>query len=328
MAENQAGGLSEAEQAYFDSEGETSFETAETETTTTTEAAPAETVGQEPEQEPEAQTEAEAAEAEGKGERDEKGRFVNYGALHAERAKRQQLEGEVTSLKQFKAVMEDRWRMVETAAQQQEPEKGPPDPNEDIFAYSKWQAEQLQKLEAKVNERETAETQSREAQEYEQKVWEHWNQSAAQYKTENADFDNAVKWMSETRVKQLQALAPLNPRLQSDAGITQQINTELKEIVVAAAQAQISPAQYIYDMAKSWGYTVAPADPGKIELPGKLKGIEQAQQGSRTVGQASGARAGADEISIDSLAAMPQNEFNEWMKVPANETRFKRMMGG
>lgn len=323
MADKLEGGLTEAEQAYFDSEGETSFET-EAETTAEA-AAPAETV------EKDGEAEAEAAEAEGKGERDEKGRFVNYGALHAERTKRQQLEQEVGGLKQFKAAMEERMRWFEAATQQPQQDDTPPDPNVDVFAALKWTQDKL--LEQQKSAQETREQQERQTQEQqaEQQVWSYWQQDAASYTKENPDFGNAAKWLSDYRDKQLTAYSAVDQRFASPQARNAQIETELKDIVIRGAQAGRSPASIVYEIAKGYGYTTKPpetVDPGKMELPEKLRNVDKAQQGSRTVGQASGGRSGGDEVSIDSLAAMPQNEFNEWMKVPANEARFKKMMGG
>lgn len=328
MTEDTQGGLSEAEQAYFDSEGATHFEV---------------------EDNAEAQAKAEADKAglltdeaaqkavEGKtdeedeGTRDEKGRFVNYGALHKERSQRKELEQEVSSLKQFKAAMEEKMRWTEALlapGTEQKTEETPPDPDQDIFAALKYERQQLAELKAKIEGQEKQTIEQQQAAEHENNVWNYWHQSAAAYKAETADFDDAVKWMSAERTRQLSTLKGLNPQFQTEAGIVQQINAELKDIVVAAAQAKISPAEYIYNMAKEWGYKGAAVTEGKIELPGKLKNVEQAQERSRTVAQGSGKTEGADEISIESLAAMPQSEFNEWMKVPANSKTFQRLMGG
>lgn len=322
--ENIAGGLSEAEQAYFDSEGETSFEEAGNEAETKTEAETGE-AGVLDEKDGEAQ-----AEIEGKGERDEKGRFVNYGALHAERTKRQQLEQEVGGLKQFKAAMEEKMRWTEALlTPEQKVEEDPmPDPNVDIFAHSQWQARQLEKLNAKITERETTEKQAKDHEARENAVWGLWDQSVASIKAEKADFGDAATFLSDMRTKQLSALGNVHAAFKDPRAVNQQINNELRDIIINAAQNNISPAQAVYDLATAWGYAAKAADPAAITMPEKLKGIEQAQQGSRTVGQASGARSGGDEITIESLAAMPQNEFNEWMKVPANEKRFKSLMGG
>lgn len=322
MAEKMEGGLTEAEQAYFESEGETSFE-AEAETTTPPPTPPVE--GEKNTEE--AQTEV--AETEGKGEKDEKGRFVNYGALHAERTKRQQLEQEVGSLKQFKAQMEERWQWVEALNKQPaQEEESPPDPNVDVFAALKWTQDQLNALKTQNQETQQKTEQERQAQQQEQQVWTYWQQDAATYTKENPDFGNAAKWLSDFRDKQLSALSTFDQRFASPQQRNAQIEAELKDIVIRAAQSQRSPAQLVYELAKGYGYTKPAEDPGKMELPEKLRNVDKAQQGSRTVGQANGARSGGDEVSIDSLAAMPQNEFNEWMKVPANEARFKKMMGG
>lgn len=324
---NTAGGLSEAEQAYFDSEGATHFEAednAETQAQTEADLSKTGVLTDEAAQK--------AVEGDEEGVRDEKGRFVNYGALHKERSQRRELEAKVSELEQFKAAMAEKMRWTEALlAPEQKKEEAPPDPEQDIFSALKYEREKRLALEAKIEGQEKQTQEQAAATEFEGKVWNYWHQSAAEYKTQTPDFEDAVKWMSETRTNQLKALGKLQPQFSTDAGIVKQINAELFEINVAAAQSGISPAEYIYNMAKAWGYQgkapVAETN-GKIELPGKLKNVEQAQERSRTVAQAPGRTDGTDEISIESLAAMPQGEFNEWMKVPANEKTFKRLMGG
>lgn len=329
MTENTTGDLSEAEQAYFDSEGATHFEVednAEAQAKTETKAETDET---------RVLTDEEAQKAiEGKDD-DEKGRFVNYGALHKERSQRKELEAEVSGLKQFKAAMEEkmRWTDALLKPQEQKADEDPePDPNQDIFAHNAWLKRQLESVQNTVASKANEDAKAKEAAAAEQQVWSRWESDSRAYMQENQDFGNAAKWLSDFRDKQLQALSVVDPQFADPRMRNWQIERELAQIVAGSAQAGRSSAQTIYEIAQGYGYQVKAPDPAELlkmpELPGKLKNVEKAQQASRTVGNGSGRTEGADEISIDSLAAMPQGEFNEWMKVPANESRFKKMMGG
>src|SRR5690554_1388830 len=150
MAEGETDVLSPEEQAYFESGGEKDVETTDEQVNTeqseeTKETAPEET----------------ATEEEKEQQRDEKGRFVPHQALHAEREEHKKTRAELQELKEFRARMEERWKLIEQSQQktQETEEDTPPDPNEDIFAFSRWQAEQLKKLNAKISEREQREQQ-------------------------------------------------------------------------------------------------------------------------------------------------------------------------
>lgn len=267
--------------------------------------------------------------------RDEKGRYVPHEAFHAEREKRKAFEREVNELKTFKAVMEDRWKTLLTATDKpaEKAEEDPePDANVDIFAHNAWLKRQIDKERSIRSERDEAEKASRVAQEQEQAVWSEWHQSAQSYMAETPDFGDAVKFMSDLRDKQLQALSFANPQLRNEQGRVQQINAELKSIIQAAKQQGLSPAQAVYQLAQGFGYQKAAqapvrAAPQSPQMPEKLEKVAKAQEASRTLGQASGAP-GGDAMTIDSLSKMGQAEFNAWVASPGNEVVFRRLMGG
>jgi len=139
IEENQGGELSAEEQAYFETGGESPLPAEE--------APPAEGNAEQPPAEGQQQEEA---------PRDEKGKFVPHQALHAEREEHKRTKSELAEIRQKQAVLEDRWNTILAMKQQQEApkEEGPPDPNEDIFAYAKWQGEQLAALQQKISGQE------------------------------------------------------------------------------------------------------------------------------------------------------------------------------
>lgn len=312
--------LSAEEQAFFESGGEKEI-TAEPE-------AKAESAEQ---------PEAEKAEGDGKPEqqaRDEKGKFVPHQALHAEREEHKKTRSELQELKEFRARMEERMTWFEKAAPKEEAkDETPPDPNEDVFAALKWTQDKLLASEKQQHEARTQQEQYQQAQEQERNVWNHWDNSARQYAQENPDFGNAAKFLAETRDKQLAALAVVDPRFSDVRARNAQIEAELKQIVIGAAREKVSPAEKVYQIAQSYGYTpqqaaeAAEQAGGNNELVDKLKRLESAQNGSRTVGNAAG-KAGGDEITAESLANMPEDEFSRWVAVPENARRFEKLMGG
>ncbi|TBG78614.1 hypothetical protein ELG76_04160 [Rhizobium leguminosarum] len=316
MPDENQGGLSASEAAYFESGGNTEV---------IPEAAPppAAIDGAPPAAEPGGPTAELPA-----GERDEKGRFVPHQALHAEREEHKKTKSALEEISRKQAVLEDRWN---TILKLKEPAKeepvAPPDPNEDIFAFSKWQADQLKALSEKVESRDKQEEQARTVAEQERGVWNEWSQSATAYAAEKADFGDAVKFLSDARTKQLAAFGTIDPNFANEQGRLNQINNELRQIVLTAKQAGQNPAAVVYEIAAAYGYAPAAPDPGKLELPDKLAQIDAAQNASRTLTTAGGRNA-TEPMTAEAIASMQPHEFEAWMKAPGNERLFAKIMGG
>lgn len=317
MAENQSA-LTAEEVAYFESEGDAPLTAPEPEHV--------EKEG--------LQTEAEGLTvpqevAETEKARDEKGRFVPHQALHAEREEHKKTKAQLEEISRKQAILEDRWNTLLKAgvgAEQKPVEEDPePDPNVDIFAHNAWLKRQIEKERSIRSEREEAEKQTRAAQEQEQAIWSEWHQSAQTYMAETPDFGEAVKFMSELRDRQLQALSFANPQLRSEQGRVQQINAELKQIVQAAKQQGLSPAEAVYQLAQGFGYQKVAQGQQTPQMPDKLVSVARAQEASRTVGQAPG-KAGGDELTLEGLLAMSPAEYDKW--VQANPNKFRSLMGG
>ncbi|UTG98626.1 hypothetical protein KEM44_21100 [Sinorhizobium meliloti] len=321
MTEENTGGLSAAEEAYFSSGGEAEI-TAE----------PAPVVDAEQIQ-PDANSGPDVPDpAQDQSQvRDEKGRFVPHQALHAEREEHKKTKQELEQIRQQQAILNDRWNTLLTATKQQEqpqPE-APPDPNEDIFAYAKWQGDQLKALQERIENRDKSEQQQQQIAEQERELWGHWSQSAQSYAAEAPDFGDAVKFLSDTRTRQLKALAAVDPRFADENGVLGQINAELKSIVVAAKERGENPAKVVHELAKAYGFAATAAQQPQAPngLTEKLAQIDAAQNASRTLAASPGRNAG-DPISPEAIASMSNAEFEAWMKVPENAKRFQSMMGG
>jgi hypothetical protein len=305
--EENVGGLSAEETAYFESGGEKPL-VIENETDNAGKVQP-------------------EAETQGEQGRDDKGRFVPHQALHAEREEHKKTRAELAEMRQFKAVMEDRWNTLLKATEKpKEQEDAPPDPSVDIFAYSKWQQEQFNKLQSKIAEKEQQETQARQSQERDRAIWSHWQNSVQSYASQQADFGDAATFLADLRDKQLAALGVVDGRLKDKAARDAQVNEELKGIILAAEQQNINPAEAVYQIAQQYGYQPKAADPGGLKLPENLQKIAQAQEQSKTIGTAP-ARGGADALSLDAIMSMPRAEFETWMKEPKNSRLFDRLMG-
>lgn len=260
--------------------------------------------------------------------RDEKGRFVPHQALHAEREEHKKTKAELEEIRRDQAVLNDRWNTLLALRQQQDQpqEQAPPNPEEDIFGYAKWQAEKLKALEEKLTTQETQTRQQQEVAQQEQAIWNEWSQSAQTYAAEKPEFGDAVKWLSEFRGKQLQAMSLIDERFSTPQGVNEQINQELRAIVLSAKQKGINPAEVVHKIALSYGFQAKAPDPGNMGLPEKLAGIASAQEAAKTVGQVSG-RSGGDALTPEAIAAMPPAEFERWAADPKNARLLDKMLG-
>lgn len=312
MTEENQAGLSPEQEAYFASGGEKSLEPEAPEQS------------QQPEQAtPEVQSEV---------GRDDKGRFtptVPHAVFHAEREEHKRTRAELDELRSFKAAIEERTRWAEEAkaaeAARAQPVE-PPDPDKDIFAFTKWQAERIAALEGKVTGKEQQEQEAAQRADFEAKVDAFWKQDVSAYAEKNPDFRDAATWLAEARDKQLQALGIADPRMRDPQWRNRVIDAEVKQVIVAAAQQGTSPAQMFHEIAKSWGYQAKGGQqPGA--LPEQLQRIETAQERSRTVGATAGA-AGQDALSLESVMSMSRGEFEQWYADPKNARRYDRMLAG
>ena len=268
--------------------------------------------------------------------RDEKGRFVPHGALHAEREERKRFQAEaeasrreLNELRERQARFEERFRMAQEATRPKPEEQGPPDPNVDIFASLKWQQDQLVNMQRAQAEARQRDQEQQQAQSQETQLWNAWQAEARDYGAVNPDFAPAAQWLAQARDKQLQALAYANPQYANPAVRNAQMDNELRDIIVSAVQQGRRPAEVVYEVARGYGYqTPAPKPidpPANGQQDDKFKRIDAAQKASRTIGQVSG-NSGGDAITPDAIARMSEKEFAAFISDKSNAKLFERMM--
>lgn len=260
--------------------------------------------------------------------RDSRGRFVPHQALHQERAERKKAQQELENIRQKQAILEDRWNtLLAVKGDQQKPvDDTPPDPDQDIFAFSKWQADQLRQLQEKVTGREQQETQSRQQAAEEAAIWSDWQTSATSYAQENPTFNDAAVHLATARDKQLEAMANLYPQFANKAARDQQMNAELRDIIATAKKSGVNPAEAVYNLATNgYGFQAQAPDNGAMKLPDALAKVQAGQNASRTLAS-SGGRSQADPMSAEAIANMSENDFKEFIKDPANAKRFEQML--
>lgn len=313
MTDENTSGLTAAEEAYFASGGDES--TLEADTGSEMAALSVdEAVSDQPEDLSE------------QPERDDKGRFVPHGALHAEREEHKKTKAALEEIQRNQAILNDRWNtLLATGKPQQEQpkEETPPDPTVDIIGYMQWQADQTKQINEKMAAEERQRQEAAQHQQQEQVIWSTWDNSVNQAKTAIPDFDAATGFLAQLRDNQLQAFASVDPNFANPQARVAQINAELRQIIVQAKNAGQDPATAVYQIAKGYGYTVAEPAPDN----NKIDKIIQAQAGSKTIAGTNG-NAMADPLSAQAILDMPTAEFDAWVQNPANAKRFEKMLQG
>lgn len=278
-------------------------------------------------------TDAPAAEEISGQIRDEKGKFVPHQALHAEREEHKKTKAQLEEFGRKFAVSEDRWNtLLQLNKQEEKPAAAPPDPETDIFGYVKWQKDQLDGLQKTISERDKATEEQNKQTQQEQAIWGAWENGAKAYAAENTDFGNAAQWLSDYRMKQLEAIGIVDPRMSDPAARNQQINAELRDIIISARQQNANPAELVFKLAKGYGYTgkaeqaAETIDPNAA-LGEKIDQLGKAISQSKTMTATAG-KAAAEPNSAEALLNMSDAEFGVWLKTPANAKLFKQMQGG
>lgn len=294
--ENDVGELPAEDKAYFESRGEKLPEKVEK--------------SNEEKAETPAETETDELLDEEAPKEDKK---VPLRALTKEREEGKKSRLALQELEKRHAVLEDRWNTILQLNQQPEvkaDEDPEPDPNQDIFAHNAWLKRQVEKVNKTVADRDQSDKAAKDEAQREAAVWNLWGEASKAEVAETPDYQDAVKWMSETRTKQLAAMKAFQPQFQSQAGIDQQINNELKQIVIAAAQQGISPAKVVYNMAKEWGYAGKPTDDPKPE-DGAIDKLSKNLDAETSLSGAGGSRPGGSTTPKD-IANMSPEQFEAW----------------
>jgi hypothetical protein len=337
------GGMTAAELAYFQSGGE-STDGLGVETPVATpvvpEAVPAATtaatpaaVASPPATPPAADDDGEDIEQPGGTKR----RMVDYRALRESRDRYKALEAnfakereEFNREKETRARLDERLRLLNEALTppEQEPVAPavPPDPEKDIFGYVRHLSEQISQMSGHTQQvaetvaANTADTQLRNL----------YASDARRYAQEKPDFAGAYNHLLGVRTSQL--------RMQgfSDEEIPAIVMNEERGLVQRAISAKRSPAAMIYEMAGSFGYktpaasvpttTLTPTpQPGALSMPAggqaatptaaaseEIARIQAAQAASRSLSAGGGST--GHQMTVETLANMPQHEFNAWVR--------------
>lgn len=368
-------GLTAAEQAYFDSRG------AKTDglvpdagaTAAETEAKPESKPAAEAPAKPDAAAKPDKPAAATASDPDEEplgedgrpknpGRYVRHGAFHEERERRKTVERELQAEREARtkeqierAKVAERLDLLNAALAPQpkaeEKPAPPPDPEQDIFGYAKWQGERLAALERQLGEvnGQVGKVKEQGAAEWQEaRLRQSYVNDAQRFASATPDFGTAYVHLLQTRDQELAHIGHADPKKRAEM-----IAAEEREIVAAALQAGVSPSERIYGLAKLRGYAPAAASAqangGAAPAAGNGNGaaanggaapaasaaaapsvsdeiarIKAGADASKSLSQAGGSPGG---LTLEALASMSQDEFDGWM-AKASKAQIRAVMGG
>ena len=284
--------------------------------------------------------EEEIAAPDGKSKR----RVVDSRALKAEREKRQAVETELKQYRENYTRVDERLRMLSAAIEQPDPvsaatasAEAPIDPEQDIFGAYKQLMKKVEKLEAGHNEVVTQSAEERQTA----ALVSTYRQDSATFRQQTPDFMDGYNFLLGKREAQLRALG------YSDDEIRTTLYTEEMNLASRALAMRQSPSQQIYALAQSMGYTKAAAVPvpavpaaaaaspavqaaavpaaAAPSVTAEIDRIKAGQAASRSL--SSGGGAAGEELSLETLANMPQKDFEKFMNVPGNREKVEIAMG-
>jgi hypothetical protein len=282
--------------------------------------------------------------------------------LRAEREARKAEQTELSTLREKHSRLDERLRLFSEATAAPKPgataataqpavaqpaaDTPPPDPEQDIFGYVKWQGDQIVKLTAKVGE--TQQNVDKTAQTFQEssadtQLRTAYGNDARRFAGENPDFGHAYTHYLTVRHATLEAAG-----YSDQAERRQIIEQEERDIVKRAFEGQRSPAATIYAIAKQIGYQ-KPADPPQPASAGEqaqpapvaqpaaaapapaapsavdqVNRVAAAQAASRSLSSAGGSP--VIQMSIATLLDMSDPEFAAYER--ANPGVVKQLMGG
>ncbi|OPB32188.1 hypothetical protein [Bartonella sp. AR 15-3] len=224
--------------------------------------------------------------------------------------------------------------------QGEEPMQAPPDPKKDFMGYLQWLGQILQNKQETSEAQQTVSPQVQESSEAE-RLQSFFHQSVETVKKTHSDFNQAADFVYEMRAKQLAACAALYPELTDPKVIDAMIGDELKKIVQDCREKNKNPAEVIYTIAQTIGYTTPQNHKGETiqgtneteetkslqESVWGEKDIQERQNSARTLAAYNGLSPNGP-ISLDLLDKMSEGEFNVWIDNPKNKVAFNHLMSG
>lgn len=281
--------------------------------------------------------EEEVPTADGKGKR----RMVDSRALKEARTRAKTAEEQLAQFRDNYTRVDERLKMLTAVVEQPDPapvaaaeDDTPIDPEQDLIGAYNQLVKKVQKIETSATE-QRAQT---EGERQTEAVKTTYRQDANAFRAKTPDFNEAYNFLLAKRGEQLKALG------YGDQEVSTYLYNEEMNLAQRAISMRQSPAQQLYALSQSMGYVkaapvapapaapaaqvAAPAAPAVPQVPSvtaEIDRIKAGQLGSRSL--STGGGAAGEELSLETLANMPQKEFEKFMDIPGNREKVERAMG-
>lgn len=266
------------------------------------------------------------------------GKFVPLGALHKERTRRKTLEAENLTYREKMARADERLAVLnEVMGKPDAPEaqKGAPqaqqtgksaleeddiDPEIDPFGAVKQQQRRNAEMKTMLAERRQAE----EAKTTTEGIRGAYQKDAVAFMEKAPDFRDAYAHLVGNMHRELELMGV------GDAAVRDRMIAEKeKDFVAAALNSKKSPAEMIYNLAKTRGFSgkqPEPPDPPKEVTPeARIENIRRGQDVSLSVSRAGGSS--GEGLTLESLANMDEAAFADAIK-RLGKSKTRALLGG
>jgi hypothetical protein len=249
-----------------------------------------EVVEEQAEQKPEAEAKPEAEEEKKK---DPSEKNVPHGAFHEERERRKQAERELTQLRQQQAVLADRYQQLYGALNQQQQPQIPPK-DVDPLANMDARLEQAERAARQLYESQQQEYRRQQAEHNERAFRAHVGGMEQEFAKSTPDYIEALQFVAGRRRTELEAAG--YPAQQ----VAAMVDRDAMMLAWDAVQQGRNPAEVIYNMAVSTGYTK------KQQAEQKVEALQKGTQAAKSLGNGA---APAGLPTMEQIANMDEDEF-------------------
>ncbi|EJF77797.1 hypothetical protein MCQ_01487 [Candidatus Bartonella washoeensis Sb944nv] len=197
----------------------------------------------------------------------------------------------------------------------------PPDLVKDPVGYIQRMEKKIQEQDAFIKEYKEAQRQAFVQQQYDRYLNQFLENSVKAVEKKYSDFGEAAHFLYEARAKELYSWSGIYPEYAEKSTIDAIIGNNLRTVLATCAQNGTNPAEELYRVAEKLGYKNQ-----AIEANNQVAALQSRQNSARTL-TASGGGGSTGPITLETINAMSDKQFNAWIENPKNEEIFYRLTG-
>jgi len=206
---------------------------------------------------------------------------VNLGALHEERTRRKAESERAKKAEERAAELERQLQQYSQPRQEND---------DDPIETMKQRQERVERFLAAQANQAIQQTEN-------QKYWAKVKDSELAYKQEHPDFDDAIKFLGESRKDELKDLGF------SDVEASKVLADEIKWIADKAYADEVNPAERFHKLALKRGYAAKKEEPKDTSADDKLESIKRGMETNRQLPPAS--KSVRQDLTAEALGDMP-----------------------